>query len=133
MVQSVMPSITGPFVLGGGSSGAGDRESGDGGGNRGGGRNSSVSRPMSNEECGIREVWAHNMEEEFHHIRRIVHQYPYVAMVSAGAAVVHWVHTHTHPHTCACLHTHPHTFAHTHSYASTHTYTLAHSYTLMYT
>lgn len=78
-----MPSITGPFVLGGGSSNTGDRDGVDGGGTRGGGRSSGGHRPMSNEECGIREVWAHNMEEEFHHIRRIVHQYPYVAMVSA--------------------------------------------------
>lgn len=84
MVQSVMPSITGPFVLGGGSSSTGDRDGVDGGGSRGGGRGSGGHRPMSNEECGIREVWAHNMEEEFHHIRRIVHQYPYVAMVGVS-------------------------------------------------
>ena len=80
MVQSVMPSITGPFVLGGGSSSTGDRDGVDGGGTRGS-RGSGGHRAMSNEECGIREVWAHNMDEEFHHIRRIVHQYPYVAMV----------------------------------------------------
>lgn len=86
MVQSVMPSITGPFVLGGGSSSTGDRDGVDGGGTRGGGRSSGGHRPMSNEECGIREVWAHNMEEEFHHIRRIVQQYPYVAMVGTTLA-----------------------------------------------
>lgn len=81
MVQSVMPSITGSYVLGGGGSGGvGERDGGDTGGSRGGGGR---GRPMSNEECGIREVWAHNMEEEFHHIRRIVHQYPYVAMVGS--------------------------------------------------
>lgn len=88
MVQSVMPSITGPFVLTSGSSSTGERENNDSGGTRGGGggggggRTSGGQRPMSNEECGIREVWSHNMEEEFHHIRRIVQQYPFVAMVS---------------------------------------------------
>lgn len=90
MVQSVMPSITGPFVLGGGSSSTGDRDGVDGGGSRGGGRGSGSHRPMSNEECGIREVWAHNMEEEFHHIRRIVHQYPYVAMVGSSIIIYSW-------------------------------------------
>ena len=78
MVQSVMPSLTGPFILGGAGA---DREGSDGGGSRGGGRSSGGHRSLSNEECGIREVWAHNMEDEFVHIRRVVQQYPFVAMV----------------------------------------------------
>lgn len=36
----------------------------------------------TNEECGIKEVYASNLAEEFHEIRRIVEKYPYVAMVS---------------------------------------------------
>ncbi|CAB0009473.1 unnamed protein product [Nesidiocoris tenuis] len=36
----------------------------------------------SNEECGIRDVWAHNLKEEFKIIRKLVHKYNYVAMVS---------------------------------------------------
>lgn len=35
----------------------------------------------SNEECGIRDVWNHNLREEFRAIRNIVQKYPYVAMV----------------------------------------------------
>lgn len=34
----------------------------------------------SNEECGIRDVWRHNLEEEFVMIRKIVNKYCYVAM-----------------------------------------------------
>jgi CCR4-NOT transcription complex subunit 7/8 len=37
----------------------------------------------SNEECGIRDVWGHNLEEEFRTIRQIVQKYHYVAMVSS--------------------------------------------------
>lgn len=36
----------------------------------------------SNEECGIRDVWGHNLEEEFRTIRQVVQKYHYVAMVS---------------------------------------------------
>lgn len=34
----------------------------------------------SNEECGIRDVWRHNLEEEFVLIRKVVNKYCYVAM-----------------------------------------------------
>lgn len=33
-----------------------------------------------NEECGIRDVWRHNLEEEFVLIRKVVRKYCYVAM-----------------------------------------------------
>ena len=36
----------------------------------------------SNEECGIREVWACNLDSEFEHIRKVAQTYKYVAMVS---------------------------------------------------
>lgn len=39
-------------------------------------------REPTNEECGIREVWKDNLEEEFDTIRQVVKHYPYVAMVS---------------------------------------------------
>lgn len=35
----------------------------------------------SNEECGIRDVWAYNLKEEFRTIRKIIQKYNYVAMV----------------------------------------------------
>ncbi|KPM11474.1 CCR4-NOT transcription complex subunit 7-like protein [Sarcoptes scabiei] len=44
-------------------------------------QSASLSLSMSsNETVGIREVWAHNMEEEFVRIRKIVQHYPFVAM-----------------------------------------------------
>lgn len=36
---------------------------------------------MNNEECGICDVWAHNLDKEFRTIRQIVQKYNYVAMV----------------------------------------------------
>lgn len=52
---------------------------GGGGGNNGG---------PSNEECGIRDVWRHNLEDEFRVIRQVVQKYHYVAMDTEFPGVV---------------------------------------------
>lgn len=49
---------------------------------------SSSSGLPSNEECGIRDVWRHNLEEEFRTIRLIVQKYHYVAMDTEFPGVV---------------------------------------------
>jgi len=42
----------------------------------------------TNEECGIREVWAHNMEEEFKTICQVVRFHDYIAMDTEFPGVV---------------------------------------------
>uniref|UniRef100_A0A182NPL4 poly(A)-specific ribonuclease n=1 Tax=Anopheles dirus TaxID=7168 RepID=A0A182NPL4_9DIPT len=70
-----MPSA----VSGGGHGGGG----GGGGGGAGGNMN-----PQTNEECGIRDVWRHNLDEEFRTIRLIVQKYHFVAMDTEFPGVV---------------------------------------------
>ena len=43
---------------------------------------------MSNEEVGIREVWSHNLDDEFKEIIKVVQDYPFVAMDTEFPGVV---------------------------------------------
>ena len=42
-----------------------------------------------NQECGIRDVWRHNLEEEFVLIRKIVKKFCYVAMDTEFPGISH--------------------------------------------
>ncbi len=47
-----------------------------------------VTYVPSNEDVGIREVWSHNLEEEFKSICQVVMKYPFVAMDTEFPGVV---------------------------------------------